>query len=1199
MHFLYNGINCLKVKLLIKGGALANLLIRLFGPSEVMLNGKRRTAFHSDKERALLAYLCIETEVPHRREKLAGLFWPDYPESAARTNLRNTLAHLRKVIGDRPQDSENEPPPNFLHITPKTVQFNTNSEAWVDASAFLLTLEKSSATVAELESAVSWYHDVFLAGFSLAGSNIFDEWLIIQRERFSRLAITALQRLVEAYKTQGEYKQALIHARRMVTLDPLREGAQQTYMRMLTYNGQTNQAIVQYEKYARLLADEIGVEPLDETTRLCSQIRDGTLKPPQSDEINLPVFLKYKDDSTTAKTFFVGFENEMARLHHSLDQVLNGQGQVIFIIGEPGCGKSSLASEFIQQAMASNADLLAVIGRCNAYTGIGDPYLPFREMMDLITGDIETRWAGGEITGTHARRLWGSQGVVLPAILEYGQDLIDRLIPGASLLARVQAAVPLHGSQLQKLIEGKKLYRSEKDKLDQADLFDQYTKVLQVISQKSPLILIVDDLQWADPGSISFLFHLGRRLRGSKILLIGAYRPDEVALGRPTVTSGLERHPLETVIHEFQRHYGDMMIDLDNSDGRKFIDSLIDSEPNCLTDDFRDVLFHHTGGHPLFTIELLRGMQSRGELTRDDTGRWVVDSDLNWKFLPPRVEAVIAERVQRLPKEAQSILMAASVEGEEFTTEVIAQVMGIEEERVLGWLSGPLAQKHKLVQAQDLEWMGDQRLSHYRFRHFLFQKFLYDQLDSVQRAHFHQSVGTALEGLHGENTTDNLAVQLARHFEEAGMTVKAVEYLLQAGNRAARLFANDEAIAHFKHGIKLVETLGDTPQRDQLELALQLALGVPLMARHGFSGEELAKTYGRAWELTRGGEASPERYQTLVGLASYNNLRGDFLEAIEIGKELLRIAKQLRDPGLTTLAHHHLSVSLLYLGKPTDFLDHRERMVALYDSQRDRPLGHKLGFDSQLSNLSHAGYAYFFLGYPDKARHLSLKAVKLAKALGHPFFLSFTLAFAGYSALYRRDLETAREMALETIAVASEHRHPLWLGCGLAVLGSVMSVEGNLKEGIIKIQRGQEILKNIGAWVPYTSNLTFLAGIYLNAGKKKEGLAVIDESLTRIENMRGWCEAPEVHRLQGELLLLEGGMEVEAESCFKSAIKVAKNQNAKGWELRATVSLCRLWQGQGKREQARGMLENIYAWFTEGFNTPDLTEAKSLLEALS
>jgi predicted ATPase len=444
-----------------------------------------------------------------------------------------------------------------------------------------------------------------------------------------------------------------------------------------------------------------------------------------------------------------------------------------------------------------------------------------------------------------------------------------------------------------------------------------------------------------------------------------------------------------------------------------------------------------------------------------------------------------------------------------------------------------------------------------------------------------------------------LAVSLTRHFEEAGMTVKAVEYLLQAGERAARLFANDEAIAHFKHGIELVETLGDTPQRDQFELALLLALSVPLKATHGFSGDELAKTFGRAQELIRESKASHELFQTLSGFKTYYMLRGDFSKAIEISEELLRVSGELKDPGLIALAHHQMGATLLYLGKPNGFLDHRKQMAALYDHERDQSLVYQMGLDAQLTSLCHAGWAHWYLGYPDKAKQRSEEAVNRAKALGHPFILSLALMFAAYSSMYRRDVASARELAEETIAFASEQGHPLWLAGGLATLGWALVEEGELDEGIAHIQRGLKGGRAMGAWLGYTLDIRQLIETYRKAGKVAEGLAVVDEALALIGKMGGWLEEPEVHRLQGELLLLDVGMDGEAEACFQRAIEVAKKQKAKSWELRATMSLCRLWQGQGKREGAREMLAEIYNWFTEGFDTPDLQEAKSLLEALS
>jgi DNA-binding SARP family transcriptional activator len=1162
-----------------------------------MLNGERRTGFHSDKERALLAYLCVERQGAHRREQLAGLLWPDYPESAARTNLRNALANLRKVIGDRSQNLTADAAPNFLVVKGKTIQFNVESDAWVDALAFLSTLEKSQATVAELEAAVAYYRDTFMAGFSLSDSDLFEEWLIIQRERFRRLAFDAHFRLVEAYTTQGEYKQALVHARHLVALDPLRESAQQVLMRLLTYNGQSNQALVQYETYTGLLADEIGVEPLDETTKLYLQIKDGNLETPKPNTIYKPAFLKNRASAEEDHQIFVDQENELDRLNHSLDKALASQGQVVFITGEAGSGKTALANEFLQQAMKSNSDLLAVRGRSNAYTGIGDPYLPFSEMMEMLSGEIEARWAGGEITGQHARCLWRSMPDVIQALLDNGPDLIDRLLSGRALLARARAGAPDQAARLAELLDRSSAATAEPSNLQQTDLFEQISNVLRALSQKHPLILVVDDLQWADPGSISLLFHLGRRLAGSRILLIGAYRPEEIAMGR-MMASELERHPLAPVIHELQLEFGDFFIDLDKVEGRKFVDALIDTEPNCLSEDFRKVFYQHTNGYPLFTVELLRSLQSRGELTKDEFGRWIVKSALNWKFFPPRVDAVIAERMHRLPGEWQSILTAASVEGEEFSAEVIALVTGIDEEQVLSLLSGPLSHKHHLVQAQDLKWLGDQRQSHYRFRHFLFQKFLYDQLDPVQRAHLHQSVGTALETLYGDQTGE-LAVSLAWHFEAAGMKLKAAEYLRQAGARAFKMFAYEETVAHFRHGLDLIKTLPETPQRDQVEVSLLLGLGTPLVAVKSPTDAETEQVYGRVRQLTQNIEPSFELFQALLGLKDYYDLRLELQRALNLGHEMRELAQSLAMPELLVLAHHEIGITLLYLGRAEDFLKQQQQMLALYNAEYDHAWDEKLGYDLLHPTLCNAGWALKFLGYADQSEECYKKVLNLVSESDQPYFKANTLMSASFHYLSLRDVARAREIAEKTIALSREHGYSFCLGGALGAMGWLLGEEGHLEEEINMIHDGLAIVKEIGSWLLYQQELSMLADAYCKAGKISEGLAVIEEAMVMVHEKGFLLEEPKIHRIKGELLLLEGGANEEAQVCFQRAIEAACRFKAKFSELRATVSLCRLLQKQGKREQARRMLAEIYDWFTEGFETPDLQEAKSLLEALS
>jgi ABC-type oligopeptide transport system substrate-binding subunit len=333
------------------------------------------------------------------------------------------------------------------------------------------------------------------------------------------------------------------------------------------------------------------------------------------------------------------------------------------------------------------------------------------------------------------------------------------------------------------------------------------------------LVLVLDDLQWADAGSISLLFHLGRHLAGNRILVVGAYRPEQVALGRDG-----QRHPLEAVLNEFQRRCGDITVNLGQGDSRGFVEDFLDTEPNRLGVAFREMLCRQTRGHPLFTVELLRGMQERGDLIRDCDGRWVEGPALDWETLPPKVEAVIAERIGRLDEPLQAALRAASVEGEAFTAEVVARVQAVDEGEMVTSLSGELDRRHRLLRAQGILRIDGQRLSTYRFRHMLYRKFLYNSLDPVERAHLHEDVGNTLEALYGGQVgaTAAIAGQLAWHFQEAGIAGKAITYLTEAGDRARGLYAYQEAIGLYERAVALLKEEGDHERTARTRMKLGL-----------------------------------------------------------------------------------------------------------------------------------------------------------------------------------------------------------------------------------------------------------------------------------------------------------------------------------------------------------------------------------------
>jgi predicted ATPase/DNA-binding SARP family transcriptional activator len=1248
---------------------MAHLSVSLLGRFRVTLDEEPITAFESTKVRALLAYLAVEADRVHGREVLAGLLWPDWPDRAALGNLRYALYNLRQAIGDRAA----EPP--FLLITRHTLQFDTASDHWLDVAAFEQGVESASQRVSEsasqrvsdqqaairnlqsaisnLQSAIHLYQGCFLEGFSVRGSPYFEEWALFNRERLARQMSRALHALAGAHEARGEYEQAQACARRLLELEPWDEGAHRRLMRTLALGGRRVAALVQYQTCRRLLAAELDVEPARETTALVESIRDGSLSRGAEEQRSRGEIFTPAPLPPSPPAPFVGRERELAKLGRFLDAALAGQGRVAFVIGEAGSGKTVLVDAFTRRAMAAHGDLVVARGSCNAQSGIGAPYLPFREILQTLTGDVEHQRAGGAITGEHARRLWALLPDAVRALVDDGPDLVGRFVPGVATGLRAEVLAPggaVWRTRLEELVKRKFAEEGGEVALHQADLFEQFTRVLQSLARRHPLILVLDDLQWADAGSVSLLFHLGRRLAGSRILVVGAYRPGDLALTRSDpkgfpkpLGSGIAsdaRHPLAPVVHEFRRDFGDILVDLDRAGGRPFVEALLDSEPNRLGAAFRETLYRHTGGNPLFTVELLRGLQERGDLVRDQAGRWVAGPALDWVTLPPRVEAVIAERVGRLPPEWQETLATASVQGEVFTAEVVAHVQGLDGEEVVQRLSGPLSKQHRLVRAHSLERLGTgrQRLSRYRFHHYLFQKYLYGRLDAVERARLHEAVGKDVEALYGEGAAA-VAVQLAYHFEAAGLAGRAVNYLLQAGRRAFQLSANEEAIAHFTRGLALLEALPESPERTRRELSLQLALGAPLFTARGWGIPERIRACARAYELGREIGETTSLLPALCALADSSRAQGAFAKSLDLGEQLLGLARQAQDPVYLVAAHWTLGASHYFRGEFVMAREYLERANAGYDPQRHRFLRLVSGMDVGVLCRGWMACTLWALGYPEQALACSREALALAQVLDHAPSLAHALAVAGSNFhLLRRDLQAARETTSALLRLATGKSVPLYEAVetvhqGYEQVATVTSfgsgsegtVEGGWSElassracrgtegAITQMRRGLAAMQAMGATRPRL--LLLLAEAYGRTGQPDQGLGVLDETLALIEQTTARCSEAELHRLKGELLLMQGagGAEAAAEARFQRAIDLARQQQAKSWELRAAMSLCRLWQRQGQREEAlptagrappsagraRQLLAGIYGWFTEGFDTPDLKDAGELLEELA
>ncbi len=808
---------------------------------------------------ALLVYLAVTGE-RQRRDTLVNLLWPEYDRERGRTALRRTIYALRKaLIGD------------WMEIDRQAVSLLPEANIWVDVNQFRghlaqceqhghPTTQVCPSCVTPLKNAVCLYRGDFLSGFGLKDSFNFDEWQLNLADLLQNELAGALERLERWHMDQHDYETALGYARRRLLLDPLDEGTHSRLMSLYTWSGQRTSALRQYEACAKTLGDQLGVSPQSSLTEMYEAIKQGRSLPPPESQVHpplkedlaavpvpypsrqpflyaqLPRFLKV--GKQVEKAVFVAREPELACLQGNLLDVLNGHGRVVFVTGEAGSGKTALLQEFANRAQETNQDLVITWGRCNAHTGYGDPYLPFREILELLSGDVESRWAAGAIDLEEARRLWHLVPLLAQLFLEFGPDLIGSMIPASGLVKRASAFAT---NETEWFAELRNYVNSEAEsrhlrQRKQSAIFEQYTRVVKKLSEQKPLLIILDDLQWADNGSTSLLFHLGRRMEGSRIFIVGAYRQAEVFMRRSDPTlfrsavvsrSSLyhdeegfgfhidrEHHPLIPVIHEFKRSFGDIEVDLEQAQSRQFVNAILDTEPNLLGESFRETLLQHTRGYPLFTVELLRGMQDRGDLLRDDQGRWMESDQLNWDLLPARVEAVIAQRISRLPKRLQEILDIACVEGETFTAEVIAEVNDADQKEIIQYLSGLLDREHRLVSAFGFLHKGSQRLSQYRFRHILFQKYLYNRLDVVVRAQLHNDIGLTLEKLYTDQA-EQVPVQLARHFEEAGIIEKAVEYLEKAGDKARQVYANEEAQRYYRKALTLLDNWKpDSSQKD-------------------------------------------------------------------------------------------------------------------------------------------------------------------------------------------------------------------------------------------------------------------------------------------------------------------------------------------------------------------------------------------------
>jgi predicted ATPase len=680
----------------------------------------------------------------------------------------------------------------------------------------------------------------------------------------------------------------------------------------------------------------------------------------------------------------------------------------------------------------------------------------------------------------------------------------------------------------------------------------------------------MEDLHWVDPSTLELLNLLVDQGPTARILALLTFRPDF----SPPWTG--RSHLTQMTVNRLPRQQAVEVI-------RQM------AHGKDLPPEVVEQIVARTDGVPLFVEELTKMVLESG-LLQEREERYELAGPLPPLAIPATLHDSLMARLDRLAT-VKGLAQLGATLGREFSYALLQAVSPWDERTLQRGLQ-------QLVEAEFLYQRGLPPQATYLFKHALIQEAAYQSLLRSTRQQYHQRIAQVLEARFPE-VCETQPELLAHHYTEAGLAEQAVDYWLRAGQRASERSANQEAISHLTTGLALLRTLPSTPARTQQELLLQTTLGPALMAIKGQAAPEVEQAYARARELCQQLGETPQIFPVLQGLVRFYMVRGLLQTAREVGEQLLRLAQRGHDPAQLLATHQILAATLFWQGECALAHAHTEQGLALYDPQQH--CGHPFlyGIDPGVNCLFYAAHSQWILGYPEQACQQYHAALTRTQDLAHAFTLVHALFHVSLGHQLRREGQAAQERAETVIALCTEQGSPLYVAWATTLRGWALTTQRQTAEGIAQMRQGLAATRATGAegLVPYW--LALLAEACGCVGQVDEGLHLLAEALAVADtNAEHWYEA-ELYRLKGELLLAQSPHQhTDAEACFQHALDIAGAQYAKAWELRAAMSLSRLWQQQGKCTEARALLAPIYDWFSEGFDTADLQEAKSLLAAL-
>jgi predicted ATPase/class 3 adenylate cyclase len=840
----------------------------------------------------------------------------------------------------------------------------------------------------------------------------------------------------------------------------------------------------------------------------------------------------------------VGREEELHLLLARWRRAVDGEGQVVLLSGEAGIGKSRIVRALRERLAGQPHTSLSHY--CSPYHTASALY-PVVNLLERAAGFTREDPPDAKLDKLEAVLAQGTEGWV----------------EAVSLIAEVLGIVAGARYPSPNLSPQRKAQRTLEVLVEQ----------VEGLAARQPVLALYEDVHWIDPTTLAALGLLIERVERLPVLVLITFRPEFVP------PWSRHAHLTQLSLARLTRRHGAAMVT--GLAGGK-----------ALPEDVLNEIVARTDGIPLFVEELTKTVLESGQL-REAGDHYEVAGPLPQLAIPSTLQDSLMARLDRLGP-VKEVAQIGAVIGRDFDHQLLAAVLSSPEKRLNDALD-------QLVASELVFRRGALPDATYTFKHALVQEAAYNSLLKSRRQELHARIAKVLEERFPDVAANRPEV-LARHFTDAELTEQAVVYWHRAGQRAAERFAHKEAIAHLKKAVEALEKLPSSAARDQQELDLQIALGSPLIVTMGYSAPEVEQAYLRAQKLSRRLGDVAQLFTATWGLWLLNLTRMQLKSARRLADELLSLARRQTDPGYLLQARHATWTTCLYLPELSAGADQAEQGLLLYD--RDLHRSHRLlygGHDPGVCAGSHQALSRWLLGFPDQAVVQAEEAVALARALAHSFSLILALTFFSFLRQFRRETGLAREHTQAvTTCCTEEGIAPQYLATAGIVRGWADVHETTSMRGIAEIRQALDQLEAMQVRQRRSYYFGVLAEACGAVGEPEQALSALTKAAGFIEQTGEGLWEAEIHRLKGELLLQRSSERRDhAEVSFRKALNTARRQESKSLELRAAASLARLWADQGKRAEAQGLLAPVYEWFTEGFDTADLKDAKALLDALS